>query len=101
MLVFIVKRFIIYAWNVTNFTRVFLQWVYCADGAHPTAVDFVDDEARARWVCFIRMVRKGSNQSATARHLLLEFVVGFLQERAVDLKKLRDDLKELEEKYLS
>lgn len=101
MLVFIVKKFTIYAWNVTCFIRVFLQWVYCADGAHPTAVDFVGDEARARWACFIRMVREASNQSATARHLSLEFVVGFLQERAADLKKLRDGLKELEEKYLS
>lgn len=83
------------------FTRVFLQWVYCADGAHPTAVDFVDDEARARWACFIRKVREASNQSVTGQHLSPELFVGFLQERAADLKKLRDDLKKLEEKYLS
>lgn len=101
MLVFIVKKFIIYAWNVAYFTRVFLQWGYYADGAHPTAVDIVDDEARARWARFIRKVREASNQSVTAQHLSTELFVGFLQERAADLKKLRDDLKKLEEKYLS
>lgn len=65
------------------------------------AVDFVDDVARARWARFIRKVREASNQSVTAQHLSPELFVGFLQERAADLKKLRDDLKKLEEKYLS
>lgn len=91
----------VHAWNVAYFARIFLQRVYSADDAHPAAVDFVDDEARARWACFIRKVREASNQSVTAQHLSLEIVVGFLQERAADLKKLRDDLKKLEEKYLS
>ncbi|MCJ1246701.1 hypothetical protein MMC30_003910 [Trapelia coarctata] len=95
------KKFIIFAWKVAYFSRLLMEWVNCTDAANPSAVDFVDDEARRNWGEFISKIREATNQSVTARDLTPEFVVGFLKERSEDLKKWREELAKHEKKYLS
>lgn len=78
-----------------------MEWVNCTDAANPSAVDFVDDDARRNWGEFIGKIREATNQSVTARDLTPEFLVGFLKERSEDLKKWREELAKHEKKYLS
>jgi hypothetical protein len=66
--------------------------VYCADATQPSAIDFVDDDARRNWRDFITHVRENSNEVVTSQQLSAQYLPVYLREQVQSLENMWNDL---------